>query len=286
MDTKFLNKNNIIDLLFIILGSFLGSIGVNMFLIHAKLLSGGVTGLALIFQYLFKIQAGYIILILNIPLFILSMKKLNKKFTIYSLVGTLSFSLSLILTHPISNILNINDKLLYCLYGGVINGIGFGLVFVHHGSTGGFDIISMLIKMKYSNLNIGKISFGINLVIVTISAFIFGLPNALYTLIAMYITSFVLDNVVKGLNQTKSVFIITDNEEEVSERIMTILHRGVTYLYGEGAYTKEHKKILYCIVPLSQLPVLKNIVTTIDTKAFISISDASEVQGKGFKRSL
>lgn len=286
MDTKSLNKDNLIDLLFIILGSFLGSIGVNMFLIHAKLLSGGVTGLALIFQYLFKIQAGYIILLLNIPLFILSVKKLNRKFTTYSLVGTLSFSLSLILTHPISNILNINDNLLYCLYGGVVNGIGFGLVFVHHGSTGGFDIVSMLIKRKYSNLNIGKISFGINLIIVTISAFIFGLPNALYTLIAMYITSFVLDNVVKGLNQTKSVFIITEKEEEVSELIMTNLNRGVTYLYGEGAYSKEHRKILYCIVPLPQLPDLKNIVTSVDKKAFLSISDASEVQGKGFKRSL
>ena len=286
MDSKFLNKDNLIDLLFIILGSFLGSIGINMFLIHARLLSGGVTGLALIFQYLFKIEAGYIILLLNIPLFILSFKKLDRKFTVYSLVGLLSFSTSLILTHPISNILNINDNLLYCLYGGVINGIGFGLIFVHHGSTGGFDIISMLIKRKYSNLNIGKISFGINLVIVIISAIIFGLPSALYTLIAMYTTAFVLDNVVKGLNQTKSVFIITNKEQEVSELILSELHRGVTYLYGEGAYSKDQKRILYCIIPLSQLPELKNIVTSIDDKAFISISDTSEVQGKGFKRSL
>lgn len=286
VDTKFLNKNEIIDLLFIMLGSILGSIGVNMFLTHAKLLSGGVTGLALIFQYLFKIQAGYVIILLNIPLFVLSLKKLNKKFTMYSLVGMLSFSLSLILTQPISNILNINDNLLYCLYGGVINGVAFGLVFVHRGSTGGFDIISMLIKQKYSNFNIGKISFTINLFIVGVSAFIFGLPSALYTLIAMYITSFVLDNVVKGLNQTKLVFIITEKEEEVSKLIMSNLNRGVTYLYGEGAYTKEHKKILYCIVPLSQLPQLKNIVTTVDTMAFMSISDASEIQGKGFKRSL
>lgn len=240
MDTKFLNKDNIIDFLYIIFGSFLASIGVNMFLIHAKLLSGGVTGLALIVQYLFKIEAGYIILLSNIPLFILSLKRLDKKFTIYSLVGTLSFSLSLVLTHSISNILNINDKLLYCLYGGVINGIGFGLVFTHRGSTGGFDIVTMIIRKKRSNLNIGTISFIINLIIVSISAFIFGLPSALYTLIAMYITSFVMDNVVKGLRQTKSVFIITEKEEEVSKLIMMNLHRGVTYLYGEGAYTKEH----------------------------------------------
>jgi uncharacterized membrane-anchored protein YitT (DUF2179 family) len=283
MQAKVINKNNLVDFLFIILGSFLGSIGVNMFLSHAKLLSGGVTGISLVLQYLFKIQAGYSILLLNIPLFILSAKKLSKKFTIYSLVGTLSFSLSLILTHPIANILNINDNLLYCLYGGVINGIGFGLIFTHNGSSGGFDIITMLIRKKYSNLNIGKISFGINLIIVTIGAIIFGLPNALYTLIAMYTTSFVLDNVVKGFNQRKAVFIITDKEKEISDLIMKNLHRGVTYLYGEGAYTKEQKKILYCIVSLSQLPELKHIVATSDHKAFLTISDTSEVQGRGFR---
>lgn len=286
MNIKSLNKDDLIDLLFIIFGSFLVSLGVNMFLTHAKLLSGGVTGLALIVQYLFKIKAGYIIMLLNIPLFILSMRRLDRKFTLYSLVGIVSFSLSLILTEPLSTILNMDDNILYCLYGGVVNGIGLGLVFSHNGSTGGFDIISMLIKKKYSYLNIGNISFGINLIIVSIGAFIFGLPNALYTLIAMYTTSLVLDKVVKGLNQSKTVFIITEKEEEVSDLILTKLHRGVTYIYGEGAYTKESKKILYCIIPLVQLPELKNIVTSLDDKAFISISDTSEIQGKGFKRSL
>lgn len=286
MNIKSLNKDDLIDLLFIILGSFLVSLGVNMFLTHAKLLSGGVTGLALIVQYLFKIKAGYIIMLLNIPLFILSMRRLDRKFTLYSLVGIVSFSLSLILTEPLSTILNMDDNILYCLYGGVVNGIGLGLVFSHNGSTGGFDIISMVIKKKYSYLNIGNISFGINLIIVSIGAFIFGLPNALYTLIAMYTTSLVLDKVVKGLNQSKTVFIITEKEDEVSDLILTKLHRGVTYIYGEGAYTKETKKILYCIIPLVQLPELKNIVTSLDDKAFISISDTSEIQGKGFKRSL
>lgn len=286
MEKAKIDKTNVIDMLFIMLGSFLGSIGVNMFLIHANLLSGGVTGLALILQYLFKIQAGYIILILNVPLFLLSLKKLNKRFSLYSLVGILTFSISLILTEPISNILNINDKLLYCIYGGVVNGIGFGLVFAHRGSTGGFDIISMLIRKKYTNYNIGKISFSINLVIVTISAFIFGLPSALYTLIAMFTTSLVVDNVVKGLNQSKAVLIITEKEEMVEELIMKKLHRGVTCLYGEGAFTKEQKKILYCIIPLSQLPELKEIIINIDNNAFLSILDASEVQGKGFKPSI
>lgn len=286
MNKAKIDKTNIIDILFIVLGSFLGSIGVNMFLIHASLLSGGVTGVALILQYIFKVQAGYVILILNIPLFILSLKKLNRRFSLYSLVGILTFSISLILTHPISNILNINDKLLYCIYGGVVNGVGFGLVFSHRGSTGGFDIISMLIRKKYSSYNIGKISFGINLIIVAISAFIFGLPTALYTLIAMFTTSVVLDNVVKGLNQSKAVLIITEKEEEVAELIMKRLHRGVTCIYGEGGFTKVKKKIIYCIVPLSQVPELKAIIVNADDKAFLSILDASEVQGKGFKPSI
>lgn len=286
MNIEFTKKDKIIDIIFIIIGSLLGSIGVNMFLIHAKLLSGGVTGIALILQYTFKIQAGYIVFLLNIPLFIISLKQFNKQFTIYSLIGTCTFSIGLILTHSVSNILNINDNLLYCLYGGIINGIGFGLVFAHQGSTGGFDIIAMLIKKKYSNLNIGKISFGINLIIIGISIFIFGLPSALYTLIAMYLTSIVLDKVVQGLNKSKSIIIITEKEKEVEEYILKNLERGVTILYGEGAYTEQPKKIIFCIVPLSQLPELKKIVSSIDSKAFMSISDASEIIGKGFKKTI
>ncbi len=283
---KIFNKENFIDFLFIILGSFIGSIGINMFLIHARLLSGGVTGIALILQYSFKIQAGYIILLFNIPLILLSAKKLTEKFTVYSIVGSLSLSISLIITHPIASSLNINDKLLYCLYGGVVCGIGYGLVFSHNGSTGGTDIISMILKKKYPNFNIGKINFSINLIIVTLSSFLYGLPSALYTLIAMYISGFVLDHVVKGLNQKKLVLIVTEHEEEISNLIINNLNRGVTSLYGRGEYTKQEKNILYIIVPLSQLTELKEIVRNVDTKAFITIVDATEVEGKGFKIGL
>lgn len=282
MNSSFIKKEYIIDLAVIIFGSILGSLGINMFLIHANLLSGGLSGIALIIQYKFKIEAGYLILLLNVPLFILSFLKLNKKFTIYSLIGTLTLSISLIITHPVASILNINDKLLYCLYGGVLNGVGYGLVFSHYGSTGGLDIISMLIRKKYSNFNIGKITFAINIVIVGLGAVIFGIPTALYTLIAMYIQAFVLDHVIEGLGRKKMVFIITSKEKEIEEFITTKLQRGVTYLYGEGAYTNKQKKIIYCILPLSQLPELKNKVNSIDNKAFLTIADATEVLGKGF----
>jgi uncharacterized membrane-anchored protein YitT (DUF2179 family) len=286
MNKNFFNKDTLIDVFFIISGSFITSIGINMFLTHAKLLSGGTTGIALIFQYLFKVQAGYIIFLLNIPLLILSWFKLNKRFTIYSVIGAISLSLSLILTHPVSNILNINDNLLYCLYGGGISGIGYGLVFAHKGSVGGFDIISMIIKRKYTNFKIGKIGFIVNLVIVSISSFIFGLTSSLYTLVAMFITSFVLDNVVKGFSLKKLILIITEKPEEIADIIITQLHRGVTNIYGEGVYTKNQKKILYCVIPLSQLPELKTVVKTIDNTAFLTIVDASEVEGKGYRNAV
>lgn len=282
MNYKLLNKKSINDVSLITLGCFISSIGINMFLSHAKLLSGGATGIALIIQYIFGIRAGITVLIINVPLFVLSYFKLDKKFTIYSLVGTLALSLFLIFTYPLTNILKINDELLLCIYGGVLNGLGFGIIFSRSGSTGGTDIITMLLKKKYGYVDVGKISFCLNLIIVLFGASVFGLANGLYTLIAIYINTTLLDAVIKGFKKNKMVFVITDNENEVEEAIMSNLNRGVTFLYGEGAYTKSNRRVLYTIVHLNQLPELKNIVNEIDPHAFMTIVDASEVEGKGF----
>ena len=144
-----------------------------MFLSHAQLLSGGATGIALILEYMWNISSGITLFILNIPLFILSYKKLSKDFTIYSAVGMVSLSTSLIITKQFSSYIKVNDMLLYCIYGGILCGIGYGLVFLRNGSAGGTDIITMLIRKKYSNFNIGAVNFAINLIIVTIGAIIF-----------------------------------------------------------------------------------------------------------------
>lgn len=272
------------DIILILIGSFTLSIAINIFIVNANLLSGGVSGIALIIQYLFNIPAGYTMLLLNIPLLIMSWKKLDSKFTIYTVIGTLSLSAFLILTGSLKDILKLNDVLLLCIYGGVLMGIGSGIVFSNHGSTGGLDIISVIVKKKYENFNIGTISFSVNIVIVSIGAIFFGLSTALYTLVSMYIGSYVMDKVIKGFGRKKLILIITCKEEKVSNEIMNNLGRGVTFLYGEGAYTKVQKKILYCIVSLSQLPQLKQLVREIDEDAFISIMDASDVEGKGFPK--
>lgn len=284
MDTYYKYKANIFDILIIFLGCIITSLGVNVFLSHARLLSGGATGIGLLVEYTTKIPAGIIVFLINIPLLIISLKKLSKSFTIYTTIGMFSLSFSLMITKPLASAINLNglDILLYCIYGGVLSGIGSGLVFLRNGSTGGTDIITMLIRKKYSNFNIGSLGFCLNLLIIIIGAFIFGLPQALYTLISLFIQSLVLDQMLKGFSSKKLLLILTKKETEVINYVIKDLHRGITSLFAEGEYTHDKKKMLYCIVTSRQMIVLKNAIHQIDPSAFITIVDISEVKGKGF----
>jgi len=194
--------------------------------------------------------------------------------------------LFLIFTTPLKGLIDTNDTLLLCLFGGVLNGIGIGIVFSNHGSAGGLNIISALIKVKHDNFNIGQISFCINMVIVCAATFFFGATSALYTIVAMFITAEVTDRIIRGISKQKLVLIITTKEKEICSGILYKMHRGVTFLYGEGAYTGNRQKILFCTVSLHQIPELKLIIKEIDIDAFMIIVDASEVKGKGFKNDL
>nr|WP_304285422.1 YitT family protein [Clostridium paraputrificum] len=277
------NKSFILDVIIIFIGCFTASLGINLFLSHAQLLSGGATGIALILEYMWNISSGITLFILNIPLFILSYKKLSKDFTIYSAIGMVSLSTSLIITKQFSSYIKVNDMLLYCIYGGVLCGIGYGLVFLRNGSAGGTDIITMLIRKKYSNFNIGAVNFAINLIIVTIGAIIFGIPRALYTLISMSIQGLVLDQVIRGFSSKKLMMILTEKEEEIIKYIIADMHRGVTTLPARGEFTDQDKRMLYCLVTSRQMITLKNRILSCDPKAFISILDVSEVKGRGFQ---
>ena len=281
-----LNKADLIRRAFIIaIASLISSVGLNMFIIPHKLLSGGVSGIALIVQYLSGIQAGIVIILINIPLFILSIKELDKEFTILTIIGTVCQSVFLILTRNVSQLYFAKDMILSCIYGGVMHGIALGLIFSNHGSLGGTDIISMIIRRRY-NFEIGKISFGINLLIVSIGSIFFGIERGLYTLISMYIVSAVMDKVINGFDIKKMILIVTDKEKEIIENIQTDLKRGCTLLYGIGTYSKSPKKIIYCVVTLSQVPKVKTIVESSDTYAFMTIIDTSEILGKGFKKPI
>lgn len=279
------NKQHIKNISFIILGCLLSSIGINMFIVHAKLYSGGISGLAILIQYITKFPAGYTILLANIPLLVLSFKKLNIRFTIYSLIGTVSYSVFLIITKDFQSIINTNDTLLYCLYGGVLNGFGIGLSYANHGSMGGINIITMLFKKKHDTYDVGQLGFIFNCFIVCIGLLLNGILTGLYTLISMYIASVVTDKIIHGMVRKKLLFIITEKEKEVCDYIITFMHRGATILNGQTLIGEE-RKVLYCIVRLSHLPELKYSIQNIDKDALISVIDASEVHGKGFDSNI
>jgi uncharacterized membrane-anchored protein YitT (DUF2179 family) len=272
----------------IVLGSLIIAVGVNLFVIPNKLLSGGISGIGLMLQYIFNIPMGVTILILNIPLLILSMLKINKKFTMFTILGTISLSIFLILTAPLNNVLapvEESYRLLYCIYGGVLSGIGSGIVFSNEGSNGGMDIVAVYAKKKY-DIEIGMMSFIINFLIIAVGSVLFDFKVGLYTLIAMYITSTVMEKIINGLSRRKMLLIVSEKEKEVSVAIMNNFNRGVTILYGEGAYTNNRKNVMYCVVSLGQLPQIKRVIKVIDNDAFISIIDIAEVQGNGFKSPL
>ena len=276
------NKDFILDVVIIFVGCFIASIGVNLFLSHAKLLSGGATGITLILEYITNFPSGVSVFLINVPLFLLSYKKLSRTFTLYSAIGMTSLSISLLLTKQFSTIIQVDDILLYCLYGGALCGIGYGLVFLRNGSTGGTDIITMLIRQKHSNFKIGSVGFSLNCAIVILGALIFGLPRALYTLISIFTHGLVLDQMLKGFSSKKLLLILTEKEDEIINYIIKDLHRGVTTLPARGEFTDSNKRMLYCLVTTRQMIELKSTILSIDSKAFISILDVSEVKGKGF----
>lgn len=273
-------------IIMVLVGTFIYSIGVNGFLTPFKLLSGGVAGISLIIQYATGMPSGYFVLLLNIPIFLVGIKLIDKEFAIMSALGMASMSLFLVLTKNLSAMHLITNPILGCLAGGVISGMGSGIVFKNKGSEGGTDIISVIMKKKYG-ISIGNITFLINMLIVAAGTLVTGsLETAVLTLVCMYIKSAAIDKFIEGFSKDKMLLIITQESDKVKEEILQKLGRGVTFLYGEGAYTGQQKKVIYCTLSSKELVQVKEIVQSIDNKAFISVIDACEVQGKGFKPAI
>lgn len=262
-------------------GNLIVAAAINIFYIPNDLLSGGVAGIAIILNRLFTVNVGLSVLLINIPLFLLAFKEIDKSFTLYSLVNMILFSVLLDLTEGMRNIIVVNDVILSCIFGGIFLGAGMGLIFRNKSSQGGIDIIGILVKRKYG-VNIGTTFMLTNLLIVAAEGLVFGIQTALYTIVALYISIKALDKVKVMFNTQKAVIVISECPEKIAFDIMTELKRGVTFLQGEGAYTNAQKKIIYCIVNTEQLPKLQEIVSR-NNNTFMSITDLNEVKGQGFK---
>lgn len=266
----------------IVLGNLLCALAFNGFLIPNKLLSGGVGGTAIMVHYLTDMPTGWLVFIMNVPIFIIGAKMIDKKFAIYSFISMLVLSLLLSFTEGIYQYINVNDLLLSTIFGGLLNGLGMGIMFRNKVSQGGLDIIAAIFKRKL-NMNIGTALMGVNGIIISLSSILFGLQPAMYTIIGLYIAYQIVDKVQQGIDTSKSVIIISDKPLDIANSIMENLNRGATFLNGEGAYSKSDKKIIYCMVTSTQIVKLKEIVEKVDEKAFITINDTEEVKGRGFK---
>ena len=276
-------KFNPLKYLGILAGCLIAASSINLFVVPSSLLTGGVTGIAIIFYFLTGLPIGAQTLAYNVPLLIASYKLLGKKYTLDVVIGTLMFSFALDATKFLGAYAPTDDLMLAAIYGGIFNGIGYGIVFRMNGSTGGFDILGAIFK-KYYSMEIGSVIFGFNCVIVAIAGGLFSISSAMFTLICMYVTSQMTNKVIDGFNQRKAILIVSDKAKDIADGIITDIGRGVTFLNGEGAYTGVPKKIIMVVVSMTQIAKIKIIVDTVDRNAFMLILSASEVTGRGFTR--
>lgn len=243
------------------------------------MLTGGVTGIAVILNYLTHMDIGLWYALLNIPIFAAGYRYVSKRFAIYSLMGAAALSAFLTLLRGVQ--FELADPLLVAVFGGVVAGVGSGIIFRSKGSTGGIDIIAVLIKRRWG-LNIGQTTFAGNLVVIGLSLFSTDIKLTLYSTISIFISSQVMDAVISGLRLTRTAMIISRQHEEIARAIIRELHRGCTFLQGQGGYTGDAQTIIMVTVGQTQFPRLKELVFQIDSSAFIIVNESVEVLGKGF----
>ena len=272
----------VIEIMLVILGSAIMGIGVSLFLLPNQLSSGGFTGISTIFYYLFKFPVGTVNLVLNIPLFIFGLFKLGKEFFAKSLVGTISLSLFIDLFDKYNALTN--DKVLACIYGGCILGLGTALVLRAYGSTGGTDLIANLIRQYKPNFRTSEIIVVFDIIVVTLNVIVFRkIEIGLYSAVAIYLYGKVIDIFFEGIYFTKMMFIISSKYEEIAEKVGKEVKRGATGIYAKGMYSKDEKMMLLCIGSRGEVLKIKQIARKIDPNSFIVISNAREAFGIGFK---
>lgn len=284
---KIKNKN-IRDMLYIIAGSLIYGIGMNLFIKKYGLLSGGVNGISLILFYITKIPMELFLILLNLPIIILGFINIkDKRFMINSSIGIGLNTLAILVTKPIAEIkfFDTSNMLLSAIFGGVVLGIGMGTIIRHNGSFGGIETLSIVLKNKLS-IEFRYVILTINTIIVLIGSIRGGFQIGLYTLISIFIYIQTMNKVVQGLSTAKLFLVVSEKKEEIASVLKNDLGISPILIDGEGAVSGKDKDILYCVIQYKEWIKIKQLILNIDEKAFISILDTSEVQGKGFKKNI
>jgi len=264
------------NLVLMTLGSLLCAVAVNGILIPHQFFGAGFTGISLVIHYLApSLPIAVLYFTLNVPLFALGWMYVGRRFFLYSIAGMLIFSGALAFTHVS---LPVYDKLLSALLAGIIMGMGSGIILRSLGSGGGLDILSVILMKRFS-IRLGTSILTFNVFVLAAGAILFSLEMALYTLVFLFGSSYMVNLVVTGLSQRKAVFIISPQWEEISQEIMEKIQRGVTIIGGRGGYTGREEQILYTVITFRELSRLKQLISVIDPDAFVVVTDTLEVMG-------
>ncbi|OGI01163.1 MAG: hypothetical protein A2Y25_09025 [Candidatus Melainabacteria bacterium GWF2_37_15] len=261
---------------FLCVGVILVAIGLEQFLVPNNIIDGGIVGISIITSYVTKLPLGMFIILFNLPFLFFGYKHLGKTFLFSSLFSIGFLSIAVTFLHHFPKVTG--DLLLSCIFGGIIIGIGLGIIFRNSGSLDGTEIVAMTISKKIS-FSVGEIIMFFNIFILGSAGVVFGWDRAMYSLIAFFIIFKTIDMVLEGLDESKSIIIVSDYYEEIASAIMTHLERGVTFIEGQGGYTKEPKKIIFCVITRLELAEMKHLVSEIDPKAFMAIENVHEVSG-------
>ncbi|SHH83425.1 Uncharacterized membrane-anchored protein YitT, contains DUF161 and DUF2179 domains [Clostridium collagenovorans DSM 3089] len=276
-------KKLIVELLMIMLGNLILSLGLNWFLSPSDLVVGGITGVSIILDYLVNIPMWVTNIIVNLPLFLIAAKQLGFKFIAKSAFSAGFLSVALWFTGFIPPLVEDPGMLMNAVYGAIFLGVGIGIVLRASATTGGTDMAATIIHTAKKNFPLAKIMLCIDSTIIAIGAAVFGVEKAMYALIAVYIISRVVSTIIDGGDLSKSVLIVSDKHEELGKSIISRLKRGATSLRGTGMYTQHEKNLLYVVVRKNEIVELQKIVKEIDPKAFMTIMEAKEVIGEGFR---
>ena len=268
------------DYILIILGTFIIGFAIKNIYDPVGLVTGGVTGIAIILKKQLGIALWVTNTVLNIPLFLASVKLKGWRFIKRTLVAAVSLSVSLYIIPEITFLTD--ELLLVALFGGIMSGVGVGMVFITQATTGGTDMLAALIQRALPHYSLAQIMQVLDALIVLVGASIFGITYALYALIAIYTVTRVSDDLIEGMKFSKVAFIISPRTEEIAQAIMEQMDRGVTALNARGMYSGVTRDMLFCVVSKKEIVQLKELVVGHDSQAFVIVSDAREVLGEGF----
>ena len=264
------------NLFLITSGSLICALAINGILIPHGFLSGGFVGATLIIHYLFPfLPVAALYFVLNLPVYFLGWKYIGRRFFIYSVAGMVIFSLA-VLWKPF--IIPVHDKMLAAIFAGILSGAGGGIILKSYGSAGGMDVLSIILLKRFS-IRLGNSILALNVLILSITAYVFSMEEALYTLIFLFVSTQVLNVVMYGLSQRKAVYIISPHWGEIHRGIMERIQRGVTLIGGRGGYSGQDIQMLFTVISHQELPRLKKLVDDIDSQAFVVVSDTLEVMG-------